>query len=62
MANRELKLTIAGSGLTQYEVAEALGWSESGFSRRLRKELSTSEKEQILTIIEKLKQERSVNE
>lgn len=58
VANRDLKLLIRGSGLTQYEVAEALGWPETSFCRRLRKELPQEEKETILKVIDALKSEK----
>lgn len=60
MANRDIKLAIAGAGLTQYQVADALGWSESGFSRKLRRELPAEEREAILEIVDKLKKESEV--
>ena len=62
MANRALKAIIFESGLKQWEVAEALGWSESGFSRKLRKELPETERSEILSIVKKLKAERKVEQ
>lgn len=57
MNNIEVRDAIKNSRLFGYEVAAALGLSETSFSRKLRTELTPSEKERILTVIELLKKE-----
>lgn len=54
MNNLEVREVMKRSRLFGYEVAEALGISETHFSRKLRKELPVDEKEKILAVIEKL--------
>lgn len=50
--NIEIRMEMAKSGLKQWQVAERLGLSESGFSRLLRKELSDEEKQKIIKCIQ----------
>lgn len=57
MNNLEIRTAIKKARLYSYEVAAALGLSETSFSRKLRKELSEEEKEKILDVIEKLAKE-----
>lgn len=57
MNNLEIRTAIKKARLYSYEVAAALGLSETSFSRKLRKELSEDEKEKILAVIEKLARE-----
>ena len=45
------------AGIKQWKVAEAMGISETHFSRKLRKELPQEEKEKILQIIDQLAKE-----
>ena len=54
MNNLEVREAMKKSRLFGYEVAEALGISETHFSRKLRKELLGDEKAKILAVIEKL--------
>lgn len=54
MANAEIRAKIAVSGLKQYKIAEALGMAETAFSRKLRKELSDTDKIRVLSVIDKL--------
>lgn len=54
MNNLEVREAMKKSRLFGYEVAEALGISETHFSRKLRKELPGDEKAKILAVIEKL--------
>lgn len=56
-ANKEIRRKIGAYGLKQWQVAEALGMSESVFSKKLRKELPNDEKKKILAVIEKLGKE-----
>ena len=44
MANIEIRVKLAETGVKQYEVAEYLKIAETSFSRKLRNELPTEEK------------------
>lgn len=55
MANSEIRQAIESSNLYYWQVAEALGINDGNFSRKLRRELSESEKDNILIIINNLK-------
>jgi len=52
MANKDIKRAIGGRGLTQWQVADALGISEATFYRKMRNELPEEEKQKILAVIE----------
>ena len=54
MANIEIRVKLAETGVKQYEVAEYLKIAETSFSRKLRNELPTEEKSLILQIINEL--------
>lgn len=55
MFNHDVKAAIKTAGLFGYEVAAALGISETSFSRKIaRSELPQNEKARILGAIEKL--------
>lgn len=51
MPNKEIRLAIGARGFKHWQVADALGISESAFSRKLRKELPDDEKQTILAVI-----------
>lgn len=55
--NKEIRCSIGANGVKYWQVAEALGISESAFSRKLRKELPDDEKKTILAVIEELGKE-----
>lgn len=57
MSNQEVRRTAAGAGVKLWQIADALGITDSSFSRKLRKELPQEEKEKIFSIIQKLSQE-----
>lgn len=59
MNNKDIRHTAAGSGVKLWQIADALGITDSSFSRKLRKELPQEEKEKIFSIIQKLSQEVS---
>jgi predicted XRE-type DNA-binding protein len=46
------------AGIKQWQLAEAMGISETHLSRKLRKELPQEEKQNILDIIERLSKEK----
>jgi predicted XRE-type DNA-binding protein len=52
--NNDLREAIYKSGIRQWQVAEKYGLSESNFSRLMRRELSTENKELIYHIINQL--------
>lgn len=58
MANQDIKLEAAGAGVKLWQIADKLGIMDTNFSRKLRKELSTEEKERIRQIIAELKEVR----
>jgi len=55
MNNQDIRRTVAAAGLKLWQVANALGMSDGTFSRKLRKELSEKEKQEIRKVIEVLK-------
>lgn len=57
MNNLEVREAIKRARLFGYEVAAALGMSETSFSRKLRQELSSEEKVRVLATIDKLSKE-----
>lgn len=57
MENVEIRSAYMQASIKQWQLAEALGISETHFSRKLRKELPQEEKEKILAVIEKLAKE-----
>lgn len=56
-ANLEIRQAIKEAGLTQWKVADLMGYSEATILRKLRKELSQEEKAQILKIIKQNKED-----
>lgn len=57
MANKNIRCALLVGGIKQYQLAAALGMSESGLSRKLRTELPEQEQERILAVIAQLKRE-----
>lgn len=58
MANKEIRVRLAETGIKQYEVADYLKIADTSLSRKLRKELPSEEKIRILQIIDKLSKEK----
>lgn len=58
MKNEEIRIAAKEADIKLWEVAEKMGMHDSCFSRKLRKELSASEKEKILRVINELHTER----
>lgn len=56
MNNKDVREEIKKSKLFQWQVAEAIGINESAFSRKLRYELPKEEKQEIFSVIQKLKE------
>lgn len=57
MKNFEIRDAAQKAGVRLWQVAEEYGVNDGNFSRRLRKELPTEEKEKIMGIIEQLAKE-----
>jgi hypothetical protein len=57
MANQDIRRTAAGAGVKLWQIAAALGIADCNFSRKLRRELPTEEKEKIFSIIRELSAE-----
>ena len=53
-ANRDIKLAAAGLGIKLWQVADALGISDSAFSRMLRRELADDDKAAVFAVIQRL--------
>lgn len=62
MANAEVREEIKKSRLFHYEIADALGISESAFSKWLRSEMSVEKKEKIAQAIESIKKGQAESE
>ncbi len=56
MANLEIREEIRKSRLFHYEIADALGISESAFSKWLRFEMDAERKEKVIRAIENIKE------
>ncbi len=51
MANEDIRKAISEAKVKYWQVADALGMSDGGFSRKLRDELSTEDKERVFQAI-----------
>lgn len=54
LANTEIREAAKRNGVRLWQVAEGIGISDAAFSRKLRRELLASERERVMTVIEKL--------
>lgn len=54
--NKEIRIAMIEADLKMCQVADKLGMYDVNFSRKLRYELSDSEKQRVLQAIEELKQ------
>lgn len=59
MSGAEIKAFILSEGVKLWQVADKLGITDGNFSRRLRKSFNANEVEQIKTIINELKNEKT---
>lgn len=59
--NKDIRRAIIRAGLYNYEVAEAMGVSETYFSRLLHSKLTTEKKQQIFNAIQEAKRIDSTN-
>ena len=53
--NLDVRFAATSAGVRLWQIADALGITDSSFSRKLRKELSEEQKKTIFDIIERLK-------
>lgn len=58
-ANKDVRLAAASAGICLWEIAEALGVTDSTFSRKLRRELPENEKEAVFRAIERMRECRA---
>lgn len=58
MSNQDIRIAILQANLKHYQVAKKIGIPAESFSRKLRYELSESEKDRILNAIKELKKDR----
>ena len=58
-SNIEIREKAKQNNVKLWEVAEKLNINDGNFSRKLRKELPTAEKERILSIIEDIASDRN---
>ena len=58
-ANKEIKLAAAGAGVRMWQIADELGILDCNLSRKLRHELTSEQKTEILAIIKKLSTEEN---
>ena len=59
-ANTDIRSRAAESGVKLWQIAEKLGINDGNFSRRLRRELNESDKQQIFGIIDEIIKENAV--
>ncbi len=58
MNNTEIRARAKSCGVKLWEIAECMGIADHTFSRKLRKELPEEEKSRILSIIDKLSNQK----
>lgn len=56
--NFDIKIIAMKNDVRLYEIAQQLGISESAFNRRMRKELSSADRERFLRAIEEIADEK----
>lgn len=54
LANIEIREAAKRNGVRLWQVAEGIGIADATFSRKLRRELPASERERVMSVIEKL--------
>lgn len=62
MENLEIRREAAKNGLKLWEVAEVCGVTDSTFSRKLRRELPSEQRDHILNMIYKLAEHKAEQE
>lgn len=59
--NKDIKVKARKSGVLIWEIADRLGMADTTMSRKLRKELPYSEKQEIFKIIDELAAEKQAS-
>lgn len=59
--NKDIKVKARKSGVLIWEIADRLGIADTTMSRKLRKELPDSEKQEIFKIIDELAAEKQAS-
>ena len=59
--NKDIKVKARKSGVLIWEIADRLGIADTTMSRKLRRELPDSEKQEIFKIIDELAAEKQAN-
>lgn len=62
MENMEIRREAERNGLKLWEVAEVCGVTDSTFSRKLRRELPSEQRDHILSMIRKLAEHKAERE
>ncbi len=62
MANRKIREAAKAAGVHLWEIASCMGIADTTLSKKLRRELSPEEREQILTIIKSIAKRSDSNE
>lgn len=62
VANKEIRDAAKEAGICLWQVAAKLGVSDGNFSRKLRRELSAEDRENVLSIIRELSKEKQEGE
>lgn len=57
-ANNDIRVAANTARVRLWEIADAIGLSDSSFSRKLRREFSNTEKVKILDVIENLRRQK----
>lgn len=57
--NADIREAAKSAGVCLWQIAERLGINDGNFSRKLRRELPTEERDKILGIIKELAEERA---
>ena len=55
--NIDVREYAAARGVRLWRIADALGMTDASFSRKLRRELSNQDKQQIFAIVDRLERE-----
>lgn len=58
-ANADIRIAAKIAGVCLWQIAERIGVNDGNFSRKLRRELSDQEKQELLKIIETLADEKA---
>lgn len=58
ISNTDVRKTAKSKGVLLWEIANSLHISEATMTRKMRRELSSEEKQRILTIIDKIAAEK----